>query len=72
MAKRPQKASLKQEQQRQAPNPPKAKASKVKRCWSKTMFIKGHGVVQAGDEASKEAIAAWKKHTKVLIDTFLT
>jgi len=51
---------------------PKVTASKGKRYWSKRFYIPGFGFVDVGEEASKEALAAWEKKTKADVTKYLT
>lgn len=51
---------------------PKAKPKAKKRYWAKRLYVKGFGMVDVGEEASAEALAAWKKATKVKVDNYLT
>ena len=52
--------------------PKKAKTVSKQRYFAKRFYIPGFGFVDQGDEASKEALAAWKKATKVSVDSYLT
>ena len=58
----------KKEQKPKAPNKRKAK----KLYFVRRLSIPGFRFVDQGDEVSKEALAAWKKKTKVPIDRFVT
>ena len=65
--------------QKQTPKPeankPAAKkstASVGKKYFTKRFYIPGFGFVDAGDLCTKEALAAWKKKSKVKIDAYLT
>ncbi len=46
-------------------------SSKGKRCWSKRFYIPGFGFVDVGEQASSEALAAWKAATKVDVEGYL-
>ena len=62
-----------EEQKPKAPKkaPSKKKAAK-KQYFIKRFYIPGFGFVDYGDEASKEALAAWAKKTKVDVKAYLT
>ncbi len=65
------KKKQKQASPKQEPAAKKAKASVGKRYWARRMYIAGFGFVDEGDEASKDALAAWAKKTKLKVDNYL-
>ena len=44
---------------------------KVKRYFKKTTYIKGFGIVNAGDELTNEMAKAWATNTSVKIDAYV-
>ncbi len=69
MAKK--KQSSPKQKPKQAPKE-ESKATVGRRFWAKRFYIPGFGFVDVGDEASKEALAAWTKKTKVKVEDYLT
>ncbi len=65
------KKKQKQASPKQEPAEKKPKASVGMRYWAKRFYIPGFGFVDQGDEASKEALAAWAKKTKLNVDNYL-
>lgn len=55
-----------------APNPKKKSATVGKRYWTRRFYIPGFGFVDTGDEASKEALAAWSETSKVDVSAYLS
>ena len=49
---------------------PKAKKTSKPKLFSKRLYIPGYGMVDVGDEITKEAEAAWNKKTKVPIKNY--
>ncbi len=45
--------------------------TRAKRYFKKTTYIKGFGIVNAGDELTSEMAIAWSSNTKVKIDAYV-
>ncbi len=72
------KQSAQKEQKPQAPinlsekiKPVGSPTPKIKRYFKKTTYIKGFGIVNAGDVLTKEMVTAWEKNTDVKIDAYV-
>ena len=48
-----------------------APTQKLKRYFKKTTYIKGFGIVNAGDELTGEMLKAWTQNTPVKIDAYV-
>ena len=80
--KTPPKDDQKSEAPKEAPKPqaqanpkpvgaPTEKPKRPKRYFKKTTYIKGFGIVNAGDELTGEMLKAWTQNTPVKIDAYV-